>query len=441
MNNSVKWIMSVLWRWKVTTFFAFLGAWAAAVGIYAYIGPRYDAIALLMVGSGVGESADHTPTDPGMVGSLARIAETNDILREAAEKVGMDNLFPELDEAELRDPRLIWKLRKALNAGVENKTVLLKIRFRHSNPTIAADYANAISEALTAKQADLVNIPGVALFFSMQRTKLEDNIHAAAAELQKFRDEKSIYSVKEQQSLLLKRASELSSKIASIRGEIAEKGGEKKALTDQLLMMKPVTRHPVITGIVSSLGASDADKLANSTGRNQATERAFENDPPLLLVRVYQDSLVNLFKVNAALVGANNLESHLQEELRMVKAELSSLSSNEEKFNRLVRSLTAASGASENYAKKSIEEQISSDVARARLSNIRIVQHAVPPEYPILRLTYFLPASLFGAATLALFLVVILGLLEEQYLIFRMAEMFKRKSYSPSATLPRGRVG
>jgi succinoglycan biosynthesis transport protein ExoP len=51
-------------------------------------------------------------------------------------------------------------LRRSMSVRAEGKTDLLKISFPHRDPVIAAEFANRLAEALVAKQAELLNVPG-----------------------------------------------------------------------------------------------------------------------------------------------------------------------------------------------------------------------------------------------------------------------------------------
>jgi hypothetical protein len=104
-------------------------------------------------------------TDPAGIDSLAGIAETDDVVREAANKVGLQRLFPDLDrmqpnggplisilheaaaklglegllladQTRRKDDILISMLRRVEQS--EGKTDLLKISFPHHDPVIAS---------------------------------------------------------------------------------------------------------------------------------------------------------------------------------------------------------------------------------------------------------------------------------------------------------------
>jgi uncharacterized protein involved in exopolysaccharide biosynthesis len=137
--------------------------------------------------------------------------------------------------------------------------------------------------------------------------------------------------------------------------------------------------------MVKTLSGYDPKKAAESATREQEQAQAQADEiPPLLLVKVYQDNMATLMKVNAELSGSNVLLGQLATELENVNKDLASLSASEAEYGRLKRALATASAAAAHYASKMVEEQISSEVAKkSQLSSLRVVQRAVVPTDPV----------------------------------------------------------
>jgi uncharacterized protein involved in exopolysaccharide biosynthesis len=459
---AAKVLFAALRRRKVVALAVFLTVLSVSLSAYLLVGRRYDAEAMLLVGNGVSERSEiRSVVDPTGINSLARIAETNDVVREAANKVGLQRLFPDLDrmlpngrtlnsilreaaaklglephgrrngcharpgrgasradrlrcsgnqdsditrstadQTRRKNGILISKLRRSMFVKAEGKTDLLKISFSHRDPVIAAEFVNALVDALIAKQAELLNVPGAFDFFDAQRKQLEEEVQNAASRLESFSAALSIYSINDQRSLLFKRANELAVSLSSTRGSIADLQGQKEALTEELLSLKPVTQSPFVSGIVSSLGANNV-VTGSAAGTSQA-ERPLIHAPPLLLVRVYQDTMAALFKVDADFTGARNREAQLGTELQSINKELAALLSREAEYNRLSRDLTLAVTAAETYAKRTTEERINTSLANARVSGLRIAQLASPPDLPAFpQPIIFLLLGLVGGIVLA----------------------------------------
>lgn len=442
-------MLPILWRRRRVICVALVLASAAGFLFYNTVGQRYESYTLLRVGQGIKDRSPNGPFGEGpdltsRIESLARIATTDQVIRLAASQVGSDRLFkkPEgslistarewveqfeflqalsaqfdflkpgsgPDEASvdaLRDKELteVGALRGLITAKAEGRTDLLKISFRHRDPVIAAEFLNQLANALVATQADLVQVPGAGTFFQQQAKRLEAESEKAASDLRNFSVEASIYSVADQRTLLLKRADDLTNLIASTRGAVEDRRGQKQAILDQLMILRPVYQSRTVTGIVNNLRGRDHKDVENSAGTAQNEEA-----PPLLLVKVYQDAMANLLKVNTDLNGSLRVEKHLVSELEKVNAELASLSSKEAEYDRLKRVLTRASAAADHYGSRVIEEQINQDIAKkTQLSSVRVIQLAEKSTVPVFpRATHIAVLAIVGGIALGAAIAVML---------------------------------
>jgi uncharacterized protein involved in exopolysaccharide biosynthesis len=419
-------ILPIVWRRRRVLYASIVAAAAGAFLFYSVVGERYEAYTLLRIGQGIKERAagGNSPFGdgidlPGRMDSLAKIGQTDYVVRLAAIGVGPERLFderqatllsrfrrtiskyilqkrpPETSGTEGLTQTVLGGLRGAISARQEGRSDLLRISFRHADPTAAADFANELSNAIVAMQAELVQVPGADVFFQQQAKRLEEEAEKAASDLQKFSIEASIYSVAEQRGLLLRRGSELSTQIAATRGAIEDRKGQRKTIVDQLLVMRPVTQSKTVTSIVNRIGGRDDKGAGANIIGNEPT---FDEHPPLLLIRIYQDAMASLLKINSDLNGALNLWKLLEEELHSVNAQLADLSSKEAEYDRLKRVLSRASTAAEQYGARMIEEQTSMDVAKkVQLSSVRVVQLAEKPIVPVApHISHLVVLALFG---------------------------------------------
>jgi succinoglycan biosynthesis transport protein ExoP len=448
-------ILPILWRRRRVIYTAVILASGAAFLFYGTVGERYESYTLMRVGQGIKDrSAGGTPFSDGIdlvsrIDSLARIVTTDHVIRQAAEQVGFDRLFQKHSEeagfvskarqwaarfdipqalskpldflkarpavnqiketgSETNNQEEIWALRDLISTKAEGRSDLLRISFRYPDPTVAADFLNALSNALVATQADLIQVPGADIFFQQQTRRLEHEAEQASIDLQNFSIGASIYSVTDQRALFLKRADELRTSIATTRGGIEDRKGQKQAMADQLLLLRPVNQSKTVTSIVNNLRGRDAKDGENAAG----TVPNFEEAPPLLLVRVYQDAMASLLKVNTEINGSLRVEKLLVAELEKVNLELASLSSKEAEYDRLKRVLTRASAAADHYGSRALEEQLNTDIAkRTQLSSVRVVQQAekaVVPVFP--RTIHLVMLALVGGIALGSAFAVMLEL-------------------------------
>jgi succinoglycan biosynthesis transport protein ExoP len=424
-NNYTHWLtdmLPILWRRRRAIYVALVLTSAAAFLFYSTVGERYESYTLLRVGQGIkdrptggllGEAQDLT----SRIESLGRIASTDHVIRLAASEVGFSRLFKEdepglasavrewlaflqalPEQLDFLKPRteanrakdnanetkddqqqLVAGLRDLISAKAEGRSDILRVSFRHPDRAIAAKFLNELADALIATQGDLVQIPGADIFFQQQTKRLEQEAEKAGTDLRNFSVAAAIYSVDDQRKLLLQRADALNSMIASTRGSIEDRKGQKQAILDQLMTLRPVYQSRTVTAIVSDLRGRDYKASENAVGTVQNQEA-----PPLLLVKVYQDAIANLLKVNTDLNGSLRVENLLMLELDKINQELASLASKEAEYDRLKRVLTRASAAAEHYGSRVIEEQINQDIAKqTQLSSVRVVQRAEKSTVPV----------------------------------------------------------
>jgi succinoglycan biosynthesis transport protein ExoP len=451
-NNYSHWltdILPILWRGRRAIYVAVVLTSAAAFLFHSTVGERYESYALLRVGQGIKDRATsgllgEGPDLTSRIESLARIATTDQVIRLAASEIGFNRLFKK-DESSLtsavrawlvsgvhalpaefdflkplievnkakdnanetkdNQQQLIDRLRDLISAKAEGRTDIMRVSFRHPDQAIAAQFLNELAHALIVTQADLVQIPGAEVFFQQQTKRLEQEAEKAGTDLRNFSVAAAIYSVEDQRKLLLQRADTLSSLLASTRSSIEDRKGQKQAILDQLVTLRPVHQSRTVSAIVSDLRGRDYKAGDNAVGTIQG-----DDAPPLLLVKVYQDAMANLLKVNTDLNGSLNVEKELTVELDNVNKELASLSSKQAEYDRLKRVLTRASAAAEHYGSRVIEERLSQDIAqKAQLSSVRVVQRAeksVLPMFP--RAAHLILLALVGGIALGSAFVVML---------------------------------
>ena len=431
-NNYSHWltdILPILWRGRRAIYVAVVLTSAAAFLFHSTVGERYESYALLRVGQGIKDRATsgllgEGPDLTSRIESLARIATTDQVIRLAASEIGFNRLFKK-DESSLTSAVREWlasdvlqalpaqfdflkpgifdflkpqvNLSDLISAKAEGRTDILRLSFRHPDQAVAAQFLNELADALIVTQADLVQIPGAEVFFQQQTKRLEQEAEKAGTDLRNFSVATATYSVEDQRNLLLQRAGKLSSMLASTRSSIEDRKGQKQAILDQLVTLRPVHQSRTVSAIVSDLRGRDYKAGDNAVGTIQG-----DDAPPLLLVKVYQDAMANLVKVNTDLNGSLNVEKELTVELDKVNKELASLSSKQAEYDRLKRELTRASAAAEDYGSRVIEERLSQDIAqKAQLSSVRVVQRAEKSALPMFpRAAHLVLLALVGGIAL-----------------------------------------
>ncbi len=390
--------------------------------------PSYEASTVLIGGQPDLESstaAIKRSSDSGL--SLAGIAESEEVLRAAIAIVGLSNLVgpTELDSRSvfeksrallinIRDTVLRSGLSKismkdltntdppadarrpndgvsqedaafllvsrAVRVKAEPNSDILRISFRHKSPIVAAAFANAMNRVFIERQAAIFSRPGATDFFRTQSARFTADFKRASAELRDFMTSSAVYSVEEQRQLLLRRRNDIILSLAANRGTIAERTAQKTAIVSQLRKLAPVARSPYVSSVVNSM--SD-EKLDRSAADARGLTDTVNGESPLLLVKVYQDSMSTLFKTDADLMALEKVREVQTAELDATTRDLQRLAANEYQYLTLKRAVGIAQENALMYEKRMTEEKINAESRAANFLAVKVVQRASPPANPV----------------------------------------------------------
>ena len=423
LETASKAMLVRVWRHKIV--FVLI---AVLVGAPALLGlllvrPTYEGTTLLVSGQASLAQGPEQPRNPTVTPeALSRIAESEEVVSAAIQKVGLDKvaagppghpesifqrirhtLFPSrvppsraLSPLEAELPRI----KLGLTVHTETNSEVIRISYRNRDPIVAADFANAVAQAFVDRQILLYSRPGAVDFFLREQRRFEDLARAEADRLQQFETKTGFYSAADQKQLWLKRLNDLDAAQALTNGLITQKTAEQVALAESLHKLAPVARSPYVSALVDNLSGGRTGDSQGSVGALLGQTA----DPPQLLIKVYQDSMVTLFQTNADLAGARSLEKQQRAEIDAVRADLDRLTDNEQEFDRLTRAVAQATYNADVFAKRMVEEQINAELSAARFSSLKVIQKAtvplrpVSPNYPVATIAILLASLLAGVA-------------------------------------------
>ena len=428
-ENWISRIAAVVWRRKILAVFAFAVGASIAVVIVAAVKPSYDATATIMVGPVLAGRAQEPLQEARTNESLARLAQSEAVVRDAIQRVGLDVLLPHTETipAVLRDRQqlrsafewsrstlkrfLLWEnllqsnsdaatpLDRAVPAIIKGLTItadrnsnIIQVRFRNKDPEVAAIFANAMAAAFIDRQLHVFNKDKTAKFFDQQAEAFNERIKQSSEALQEFGAANGIYAIGQQKELLVKRESELSAALFSTRVSLADKRGEAKKLAAELHALKPVASSSFVSSVVDDVAPRAPD---DATAPRQLT---VVSDPPLLMVRVYQDSMTQLFKLGSEIAGLSDRETETERQLEALRHELASLTSKEAEYARLERAVAQAKLNADTYIARAIDEQVNAKLSDAKISMLKVLESASPPQKPN-RPVYFVAAFVAAVGT------------------------------------------
>lgn len=410
-------------RWRFVAFAAV--PILAAIAFCAVTPAKYDASAALIVAAGHAASLEpaadrivNLTRQDRIVNAKVAILDSEYVIRRTIEDIGPAILYPELSarllgalveqvfllgqpfflrgapaaaaeigqRQELIDAAFILA-RRALRIESKPNSDIVRIVFRHGDPDLAARFANRHAENFIQRDLALGGMQSAATFLREQQAKHIATLRETAAALSGFAKTHQIYAVEEQRRLTLRRHSELAGAMAATRSAAAEKEEQVRSIAAQLALMKPISGIPEVARL--SNAAATATPSPPATGkpplatqprdRDVAGSEMLTRDPPLLLVRVYQDTIQGLVRANSELAGIKAVEENQAREIARTEAELIELGEKEAEFLRLQAAVAQARENAEAYARKSAMQQVEADMSARNLSSIVIAQPASPP--------------------------------------------------------------
>jgi|ERR1700733_199342 uncharacterized protein involved in exopolysaccharide biosynthesis len=383
---SVRGLPRVAWQHRLlVTFTAAVFVFACTL-ICFVVPPNYEVYALVsgQIGTSPQSDSNRLAPDPTSseqtLNSQAQILQSEEVIRRALRATDLNALFPALQHEALGNSQLAEDLaykeaKSAISVRVEPNTTLLRIAFRNKRPGVAVSFTNAIVQQFIDRNLELERDSPAVDFFRSQKEQADKRYGILSAQLSKLTSSLKIYSVDEQKKLTLDRANALKAALALTRGGIADKRSQAEQLDIELNRLRPRALQSKQLGLTSP---PNAEKQAAGGASDDLA-----SDPPLLLVKVYQESVQMLVRLRSELAGLTALEEQQTTELKTVDNELTLLSENESEFERLKSQVDLARQRGDLYGKKISEQQLDADLNASRFTNIRVVQAATIPIDPV----------------------------------------------------------
>lgn len=398
-------LFAVLRHWLLAGL-AIVLSFALAIFVYLETPPTFMGSTSLLVGQDQLSDATGAFMPAELMNSQVRIAESDEVLRAAIGRMGIERLpaappglLGELGGKlrtmvrDLRRPQTagdatpenplspldlaVARVRLAMTVRVEPNSSILTISFRDGDPTVAADMANALAESFIDQQNALLKRPGLVDFLRIQTGRFDDEVAKRSEALHEFMNRERAYSIEEQRSLLLKRESDLNADLGKTRSLLADKEGQKHALSRQLSLLEPVARSPFALGFVDRLAQTAPGAEEDLT---QPLQLRADDTPPLLMIKVFQDAMAAYRIIDSEIGGLRDQAAQQEKEATALNVELARVTSVQGEYERLSRDVELATFNAETFAKRTVEEQIESDLRDAKLSNVRVIQPASRPQ-------------------------------------------------------------
>jgi len=382
--------------------------------------PIYEASAKILVK--FGRENIYTPTSATGAGSqvISDLASKEDRLnseveiikgRNLLEKVisdlGVKTLYPDIYEksltsspsskklSPLEDATLIFENK--LKVEVIQKSDIINITFQHNNPVIAARVVNKLIDIFLEHHINAYKQSQNYDFFDEQVKLVEKRLKDSESELESFKNQNNISSLKEQKTFLLQQISNLELELAKTRSEISEKMGKRQALNNypsdpsaEIKFGQETDFNPYtvsnIRSRIAELKLREGELLSKYNEQSQLVinvRKEIEKARQLLdkEEKTYHDKAVTT--INDDLNALRSKEESQKKHLGKYQQELNIINRVEMRLNELERQAKLNEDSYQLYVKRMEEGRISNAMDNQKIANISVIEPALPPIKPV----------------------------------------------------------
>lgn len=383
---------------------------AVSICVFAPASYRASAILLVKPGEFIESNTEATLASfarhDQKLNTLVEVLKSPEVVGRSIDKVGIDRLFPNLKSGMTDLPRFaqtmrnvlelwkygsisserdtlhddaVFKATKLITAVVKPRTDLIVVSFYHADPEVAAEFTNTLLNVFGMRIKELYARTGADKFFHTERKKYDEAFEASSSQLSAFAISNNAYAIEEQRKLTLERRNELLASAVKTRGSIIEKQNQAAETADQITNLKPIAQYPQIRDLARS---TPKTRSSSKTHSSSPEIPSAASTPPLLLVKVYQETVQSLVKLKSEIAGLRALEVNQKAELIAIDSDLRKLAEDEAKFDRLKLEVDQARADSKEYSALAAKEHLAAQVAGMGFSTVEVAQTASIPSVP-----------------------------------------------------------
>jgi uncharacterized protein involved in exopolysaccharide biosynthesis len=430
-NISLRDFLQVIFKRK----FQILIFFAAVVGLGTLLSimakPQYEAEAKLLVNIGrenfytpevpINEqrNAVFVPNQEEQINSEIEILKSQYLIEKMVEVLGPTHLYPALrgaDDNHGQQEELVSRVvRKIRDENLEVEKVaqsnVIKVSFRHEDPTLAAKVVNTLVDLYLDRHMDLHQNLESSDFYQVQSELLKEKLAQAEANLQILIKKYGISAPAEERELLLRQIGEVESKLFQTLTREAETEKRILELRQQLAQIprtislyEEIDNSPLIVNSletkVMELKMKEQEFLAKYKEESRVirdireqiqtvTEELAEQERKLHsksrsgVNPIYQSLLEELSRAEIDLKGLKATEISQAAHLEEYKKRLNDLNRVEMDFNNLQQKIKIDRQNYQLYLTRFEESRISRAMNAEKISNVSLIDPGKPPLNPI----------------------------------------------------------
>lgn len=342
---------------------------------------------------------------------------------------------------ELTDNQLRTMLAQAIQAGLSvsggTQSQIINISYQSEDPLLAAEIVNAISESYIefGLEARLSQIKDTAEWLSEQLEELRVTLQESEDKLRNFRLSQNLMDTEQQQRIANTQLQTLNTELVRAQTQLSEaqeiysqvqqlerEGGDYRALG-------PVLQSNTIRDLVreESTLSRKVQELSERYGEKHPKMIAARSDLASAQANLDREALKIVENIRKEYRLAQVQEKNIRDLITQTTTELQSYQGDSFELTRLEREVENNRRVYESFLGKLMEADVSGDYDA---SNIRIIDNATIPEYPVKpRGALIIAASLvFGA----FFGVVFAFVRELMGNVFRTPDQLEQELSLPS---------
>jgi len=359
------------------------------------------------------------------INSEIEILKSRSLAKKVVDALGPKAIYPKLKEKGARsggngkgpDARKIlvekaaFKLQKDLDIKAIKKSNVIEVGFTNRDPEMAAAVVNKLVDFFLDRHLDVHKNPQSFTFFKKQSQALKDKLRQGEESLKAFKREHNVTSLEEERALSLNQEATLAAALNQTITQEAETKNRVKEIPKQLASTpknipqgKEVNYNPYLINTLEArlveLELKERGLLTKYTTRNRLVQNVRSE------IRIVKDKLEEQDNkgYKKSLYGPNPTYQRLQQELFQNETDLKALNAKKkaqrsqlaeyrgklDKLNRIEMELNQLQNQLDVdrqnyrlYLTKFEESRISNAMDAERITNVTVIEPALPPLKPV----------------------------------------------------------
>jgi capsular exopolysaccharide synthesis family protein len=343
----------------------------------------------------VNAMSQYSGYDPDFLPTQMRLMRSAEIAERVAKKLNLaaDRDFnpPKRGETAKPDPEasgMGGRVRGCLSTAPIRGTTLVELTCVAPTPKLAADIANTVAEVYIewTVEAKFQIVNQASLFLAAQVEQLRTELQAKEADLLAYGKEKDIISVDPRQNVTLQKLETLNRDYASA---VAERVAKEARYYEARTASPETVADTLSSGLVAQVQA-DVAKLEREYAEKlnlykpewpamQQLKIQIDKSKQHLASVIGESVTKAREQARSEYLTALRREESLRDVLQSQKSEAMTLNTNAVEYNNLKIEVDTKRGLLDGLLKKQAETEMIYRLRGERVSNIRIVDRAVPP--------------------------------------------------------------